>query len=149
VEYGAAAAEAAADRFIGWMRNSWSQEENLIRVIVQKEMGVAWLASAAMRELAVVKHDGFKEEREWRLSAICAGQYPVGIRARQSGLLPYLDVAVNVNREDGASHPPTIAKLVVGPCPDPRAQVAAARELLRANGHDPDVVTESKVPFRG
>ncbi len=149
VEYGKAAAEVAADRFIGWMRNSWSREESLIRTIVQKEMGVAWLASAALRELAVVKHEGFKEESEWRLSVTCADQYPVEIRARPSGLLPYLDIAVNVNREDAASHPPTIAKLVVGPCPDPPAQVAAAQELLKANGHDPDVVTKSNVPFRG
>ena len=42
-----------------------------------------------------------------------------------------------------------IDKLVVGPGHNQRSQIAAARELLKASGHDPDVVVPSRLSFTG
>jgi hypothetical protein len=106
------------------------------------------VASLAMGELAVVKDKAFEQEQEWRLTALSQKEYPVRVRARPSGLVRYLDIAVNMKTEKATSHPATIAQLVVGPGPDQPSQIAAAQELLKACGHDPNVVIGSKVPFR-
>jgi hypothetical protein len=147
VEYGTTATTAAADRFVGWMRDSWLQP-NLLDTLVERETGLVAVASLAMGELAVVKDKAFEQEQEWRLTALSQKEYPVRVRARPSGLVRYLDIAVNMKTEKATSHPATIAQLVVGPGPDQPSQIAAAQELLKACGHDSNVVIGSKVPFR-
>jgi hypothetical protein len=64
-------------------------------------------------------------------------------------------MAVNVSEketapEHAAHHKkhPTIVDLVVGPGPEQAEQVVAAKELLKATGHDPEVVRPSKVTYR-
>ena len=148
VTYGIAAAEGTADQFMNWLQYAWSPEGGLIHMVDQ-EPGIMWLLSIALRELTAVKNHAFQEEHEWRLSALSELKYPVRVRARPSGLVPFLDIAVNMKPQDAKDIPPTIAELVVGPGPNQLSQLVAARELLKACGHDPDVVVGSEVPFRG
>jgi len=107
------------------------------------------LAASAFREIAAVKDSAFEQEHEWRLTTEGDVKYPANLRAGRSGLVPYLEMAVNIRSESDTYSYPTISRLVVGPGPHQLAQVAAARELLRNNGHDPEVVVPSDVPFRG
>jgi hypothetical protein len=65
------------------------------------------LKSVALHELAMIKNDAFEEEHDWRFSAVCELQYLVGVRAQRSGLVPFLDVAVNVTTADATRLPPT------------------------------------------
>ena len=114
------------------------------------------LFSLLVDAVTTVKDSAFEEEQEWRLVLVSETQFPVKVRARARGLVPYMDVAVNINYEDGGSaravyyrDHPTIVDLVVGPGPDQAEQVPAARELLRITGHNSEVVRPSTVPFRG
>ncbi|WP_319617733.1 DUF2971 domain-containing protein [Rhodococcus opacus] len=107
------------------------------------------LAASAFREIAAVKDPAFEQEHEWRLTTEGDVKYPANLRAGRSGLVPYLELAVNLGANSDAQPHRTIAELVVGPGPNQLAQVAAARELLRNHGHDPDVVVPSDIPFRG
>lgn len=101
------------------------------------------------RAAAVMKHRAFEEEKEWRLFSLSEPHYPAAVAARRRGLVPYAEIDVNVSTPDNPAVKTTIVDLVVGPCPDQDAQVAAAAELLQANGHDPKVVRKSDAPFRG
>jgi hypothetical protein len=109
-----------------------------------------------VRSVATIKDDAFKEEKEWRLFSMSEFRFPVDVRARARGLLPYVSVAVNVSQKETASEHaahhnehPTIVDLVVGPGPEQTEQVVAAKELLKATGHDPEVVRPSRVTYRG
>jgi hypothetical protein len=144
--YDKAAAEAMADGVVGWLRNAYERDGGFIRGMIEGgEPGLFFLASVVLGELAVVKHGGFQHEREWRLVAVSEPGYPSKIRQRDGKDLPYLDIAVNMNATDV---PPTIAQLVVGPGPNKPARITAARELLEARGHDPDVVVGYDGPLR-
>lgn len=60
-----------------------------------------------------------------------------------------MEIAINLHGDDDACKHPTIKDLVVGPGPEQAGQILAAYELLKANGHDRDVVRKSDVAFRG
>ena len=99
--------------------------------------------------VTTMKHKAFKEEREWRLFAKIETQFPFAVDARRRGLVPYAEMAVNMNLPDLPAVEKPILDLVVGPCRDQAAQVAAAQELLQRKGHDPRVVRASNAPFTG
>jgi hypothetical protein len=75
--------------------------------------------------------------------------HPVKIRIGRPGIGPYLHMAVNMKRPDEDTIPPAIDELIVGPGHNQRGHIAAARELLKAGGHNPDVVVLSKLSFTG
>lgn len=111
---------------------------------------------ATFRTIAGIKHEAFREEREWRLLSVSGVEMEVRTRPRASGVVPYMDVAVNA-RLSGDHGPEYVAgaplaKVVVGPTEMPDAQVAAVRDLLASRGmhgfRDVQVVT-SEAPFRG
>lgn len=113
------------------------------------------LFSRLVESVITIKADAFKEEKEWRLFSPSDAQFPVDVRARTRGLLPYVVCAVNVHsaetaaeREHHHREHPVIRDLVVGPGPEQAEQVLAAKELLHGTGHDPDVVRPSKVTYR-
>ena len=152
VKYGTAEAEAAADQFIEEVRNpptAWmasmingkegpGQAERL-------QVGRQWLASYALRSILSVKDNGFKEELEWRMFYLSGDpRHPVNIRQGRPGILPHLLTAVNVKASEDDEIPRTIARLVVGPDHNQRSQIAADRELLKASGHNPDVLEPSR-----
>jgi hypothetical protein len=150
VSYDTPAAEVVTDQFVGWLRRDYENGGFVRAQIEGGEIGVYLLATVVLGELAVLKHRAFEDEQEWRLLAVSEPLYPVRVRPRPLGVLPYLDIAVNMQTQDAAADlPATFAKVVVGPGPDQLGQVAATRELMKACGHDPDVVVPSTVPFRG
>lgn len=158
VVYGQEAGEAAADNFVRLLQ---APENWLMKISLETESSTgAWnIVQFVFQEIAVIKHDAFREEREWRLFYSGDLRWPGHIRAGASGLTPYMHIAVNAvqltemmnqNNEERVGDPqPTIVDLVVGPSPDQSGQVAAARELVRLGWHDPGVVRASGVPFRG
>ncbi len=100
-----------------------------------------------MRAIAGVKAKGFSEEREWRLYYLGKPTHPIKVRAGRNGILPFLHMGINMKNADEETIPSAISRLVVGPGHNQRGQVQAARELLRACGHDPDVVEASELSF--
>lgn len=159
VMYGDDAGQAAADGFIRLLQNPASQPGLMQASINDPDMGFWIMLQYVVREIAVIKHRGFSDEKEWRLfwSGDCRW-YPK-MRARASGLVPYVDVAVNapqytaffphlMEEADGPAAR-TIAAVIVGPGPNQSGQVVATRDLVRAGGNDPDVVQPSVVPYRG
>jgi hypothetical protein len=109
------------------------------------------------------KHEGFREEQEWRFIYHHAHDstrmsVPTEFRPGRFGIVPCLPIAINLGagtwiktlEEAWGPRPErTIEKLIVGPSPDQTLRVTAARQLLETNGHDPSVVEPSPIPFRG
>lgn len=157
VKYGDIEAEAAADKFIqqirepdGWMRLMIDGAKEPQHKARTQAMGLQWLASHVLRVIVSVKNDGFQEEREWRLYYLAGDPaHPVKIRTGRPGIVPYLHMAVNMKKAGEDTIPPGIDKVVVGPGHNQRGQLAAARELLKACGYNPDVVVRSKLSFTG
>ncbi|WP_143547579.1 hypothetical protein [Rhodococcus sp. ACPA4] len=116
---------------------------------VDGQLDIFLLSAMVFREILTLKESAFSEENEWRLSAVNELRYPANLRAGRAGLLPYLEMVINLRGDRSDDLPVTIERLVVGPGPHQLAQVAAARELLHVCGHDLAAVVPSKVPFRG
>lgn len=123
-----------------------------------------WALWDTVATAARFKHAGFKEEREWRTIWYVAPHQartsvPVEFRPGRSGVVPFLSIAVNpppglawiaAQEAHGRPRPTrTIEDLVVGPSPDQAQRVAAAKQLLETNDHDPTVVRASPIPYRG
>jgi hypothetical protein len=114
--------------------------------------------TSVMHAIAEIKDEGFAEENEWRLIAETSGYDFTEFRPSPKGVIPYIDVYINpktVSEEAALQHlpsldeaQPTISQLVVGPGPDQELRVDAVKRLLLKNGHNPDVVVGSKVPYR-
>jgi hypothetical protein len=96
-----------------------------------------------MPELALVKHDAFQAEHEWRLVISPRPEKPpvVRVRTTSSGLTPYVECPFEAS---------AVGEIVIGPGGSFHSE-RAVRMLLRANGYDPDQVqiTQSRAPFRG
>lgn len=151
MEYEQPAAEAMADGVIDWLRSDYErpQDGGWVRSMIEgPEVGLVFLASVVLGQLAVVKHGDFKHEREWRLIAVSDPKYPAKNRQRDGENLPYLSIAVNMKTPDVTVLPPTIKELVVGPGPDQQDRIKAASQLLKARGHDSDVVVPYAGPLR-
>jgi len=96
-----------------------------------------------------LKHDGFKEEQEWRL--IAAGDFensPVSrpdFRPAARGLIPYVEVDL---RDESGRLP--LRKIFVGPAHNAQSSVKAVQGLLKSRGYpDADELVEaSGIPFR-
>lgn len=113
-----------------------------------------------MSGFARYKDEAFSEEQEWRLiheAAVVAGgpqSAPADFRARSDGLVPYTSFVVGSPMADEPrlrkiDMTRVIADVVVGPGPDMDLRVDAARAVLEKNGHRPEVVRPSSVPFKG
>lgn len=145
VIYGREAASAWAEKIVSSMAASASKFVH----DMDGNLKPFDLSVVVFREILALKESAFSEENEWRLSAVNELRYPANIRAGRAGLLPYLEMAINLRPDESDVLPGAIERLVVGPGPHQLAQVVAARELLSINGHAPAVVVPSKVPFRG
>jgi hypothetical protein len=156
VVYGKKAAIAAIDKHIQELMDSDWKSVVTDRRPETLQTGRFLLFSMLARRVATIKAKAFREEKEWRLFSLNDIRFPVHVRARTRGLVPYVNVAVNMSQADTAKEHevhwkthPTIVDLVVGPGPEQAEQVVAARELLKGAGHDPEVVRPSKVTYRG
>ncbi|MCF3940639.1 DUF2971 domain-containing protein [Gordonia tangerina] len=148
VGYGEAEAERRAEGFVSSTVDRWNSTGAQTVIRRGDRPHELFLAGELFREVATIKHEAFAEEQEWRLWAISEARYPVNVRPGRSGLVPYLEVGVNLRMGGQCVHP-TIGEIVVGPHPDKSGQVAATREFLKSQQHDPQLVTASNVPFRG
>jgi hypothetical protein len=96
-----------------------------------------------MPELALVKHDAFQAEHEWRLVISPRPEKPPAARVRMtaSGLTPYVECAFERS---------CVVEIVIGPGGSFHSE-RAVRMLLRTNGYNPDEVqiTQSLAPYRG
>ncbi|WP_131820957.1 DUF2971 domain-containing protein, partial [Mycobacterium intracellulare] len=114
--------------------------------------------TSVMHAIAQIKDDGFAEENEWRLIAETSGYDFTEFRPSPKGVTPYIDLYINpktTGKDPVLQHlpsldeaQPTISQLFVGPGPDQELRIEAVKRLLLKNGHDPDVVIGSKVPYR-
>jgi Protein of unknown function (DUF2971) len=94
-----------------------------------------------------LKDPAFREEREWRLVALCEMEHEkelLRFRAGPHGLQRYLPVDL-ADSEQAMN----LAQVYVGPTQDQSVGVSAARALLRWHGYDPALVVSSTVPYRG
>ena len=148
VGYGETEAERRAELFVSSTIARWHTTGMGGLIREGDAPHLQFLAGQVFREIATVKDDAFAEEQEWRLWAISEAKYPVNVRSGRSGLVPYLEVGVNLRFDDQCTHP-TVGALIVGPHAVQDGQIAAASELLKMQGHDPRVVRGSEVPFRG
>ncbi|MGL6236101.1 MAG: DUF2971 domain-containing protein [Segniliparus sp.] len=143
--------------------NATAVIDSAIRAIIQGEaliglrrtedsIDARYLVLDLLRVISSVKHSAFKEEREWRLFATNDVFTNAKTRARGSGgtglLVPYLEMAVNMPGANDTGTVPLLHEIVVGPGPEQAGQIAAARELLKSLGHNPDLVRPSKAPLR-
>ncbi|WP_409436912.1 DUF2971 domain-containing protein [Mycobacterium sp. SMC-14] len=96
-----------------------------------------------MPHLALVKHDAFKNELEWRLVLTPKPEFPPEVKTRvnSSRLVPYVEVPFGES---------CIAEIVIGPGGDFHSE-RAVRMLLRENGYNPNEleITQSRAPYRG
>ena len=97
------------------------------------------------------KHPSFAHEHEWRLCSTIStpSSVPIGRKFRSgiSTILPYVELSFDRELEDpDASYQP-IAKVIVGPCPDPIRATRAVRMLLQSNGLRAEVYA-SEIPYR-
>lgn len=107
-----------------------------------------WATIIVAEVLAMLKHEGFSEEDEVRLILTGDSSERPQFRTGATGLIPYRDLIVN-RRDDDNHTPRTITSLIVGPGPNQELRVEAAQRLLTVNGHDPNIVTPSKTPYKG
>jgi hypothetical protein len=105
----------------------------------------------AMRRVAALvpryKLSAFRDEHEWRLVALpMRGHEREVIKFRTSGstVVPYIAIDLCEDNERIA-----LSSVIVGPTVEPGAGENGARMLLRHHEYDPEMVTRSKIPFRG
>ncbi len=109
------------------------------------------LQAVAMRRSATIalrlKHEAFREEREWRLIAFPhLGEEGAVMQFRPAprGLVPYLALDQRV-----ADSKLGLSRVVVGPTQEPTHSRAAAALFLSAHGYATDnLVESSRAPFR-
>jgi hypothetical protein len=93
-------------------------------------------------QLALIKHDAFWQEREWRLVVSPQqGRDRPQVKVRvASQLVPYVECGFE---------PSCVAEIVIGPGGDFHTE-RAVRMLLRAKGYNPEEVkiTQSRAPYR-
>lgn len=150
VRYGHEQAVVAIDQFIGQLRAGWGPESTS-KWVISDETGrphIEWMMGSSYRLIAQLKHEAFKEEREYRLIYAGGDGHLISTRARAAGLVPFVNFAVNLP-EDGKRPDETLAEVVVGPGADQYGQVAAVRDFLQAKGYGRVPVRTSEAPYRG
>lgn len=149
VAYGEDAARRQADDLVQQLAADFAAGNLLTDVDGTPSMTVAL---RAFYTIAGVKHKAFDGEREWRLLAISEGKV-VKTRGRAGGLVPYMDVVINGRLDPDTEHisEQPVRRIVVGPSPDQKAQLAGVHDLLASRGMwgFRDVEVEpSSAPFR-
>jgi hypothetical protein len=115
------------------------------------------LAAALLDDLALIKHDAFGAEREWRLvvharertalrhntqtiAESVTATADVRLRSTASGTLaPYVPIAFD---------PQALVEIVVGPTATPELQQASVEKLLLYSGFGHARVSASQIPYR-
>jgi hypothetical protein len=137
VQYGDDAVKDLCDRVI----NHFDRRE--MAADATERDGYVEAVSFCLPQIALIKHESFAQENEWRLVVPRYDLDYAGIAVRAMGgrLVPYVECPF----EDTA-----IVEIVIGPGGDLHSE-RAVLALLAANGYDPDKVqvSHSAAPFRG
>lgn len=108
----------------------------------------AEMAELLERYAVLLKPPAFSAEREWRLVSMSRGTTLSELRFRpgRASIIPYL--AIPFSPEAGEISP--VSGLIVGPSPDPKEAISAAKLLLRSCGFNPlpNMIKRSIVPYR-
>lgn len=93
-----------------------------------------------------LKHEGFSEEREWRLVSRPVSHTDSRFKHRvgTSHLIPYLELSISQE----AGEPANITQVIVGPTPHPRLARDAVFTLLASLEYKECAVEPSELPFR-
>ncbi|MDP1525468.1 MAG: DUF2971 domain-containing protein [Rhodocyclaceae bacterium] len=102
---------------------------------------------------AMMKHQGFSEEREWRLISTTSRDDPSHIKYRSVAryLIPYLEVSVSPDvmpQIDGRRKFIGIDEVLVGPAPEPELSWRSCMQLLIDRDIHFDQITPSGTPYR-
>ena len=110
------------------------------------------IAASFRPALALMKHDGFHEEREWRLvrtlskSGDSRTDWPAKVRAIRGKLVPYMPISwpsttVLMRR-------PAIKEIYCGPSADAQLEEKVLRDLLDGEDCRRTLVIPSGIPLR-
>jgi hypothetical protein len=98
------------------------------------------------------KHDGFEEEKEWRLvyQPKEDGDLEVQFRAGRTAIIPYVELKFDMPADSLAATDEieVLHDLVVGPCPEPGLALSSMRYLLKVQGLACPVCSLSRIPYR-
>jgi hypothetical protein len=146
VNYGDAVRDSQIERMAGLLAGAPAPSSDIIP---------PELAAALLDELALIKHDAFGVEQEWRLvvhaveKTVLRQQTPgetvtataeVRLRPTDSGVLaPYVAIAFD---------PHALVEVLVGPTAMPELQQASVEKLLGYSGFGNTRVTASQIPYR-
>ena len=102
------------------------------------------LAEHFSRMAPALKHPGFRAEKEWRMIALPLSTSGMveDVRSTPTGLRPLVKIPL------GDHLGPCLLKVVVGPMPDQRREIAAVERLLEMHKLTSVAVMPSEVPFR-
>jgi hypothetical protein len=92
-----------------------------------------------------IKHESFKDEREWRLVAENVSAFELCHRPGESMLIPYYNIPIGDDDKFNS-----IREIVVGPTPHPKLSDASVRSLAIAAGLDRKglEIKTTRIPFR-
>ncbi len=122
----------------------------LISKAISGHYDIIWPAHPQLLQVAaIIKHSGFKEEKEWRLVSKTGAANLLGVEFRVSPttIVPYLSIPLVGDEEDSTL---PIKEIVVGPGPQQRLTMVSVQELLWAYGLSQHCrVTKSETEYRG
>lgn len=92
----------------------------------------------------MLKHDSFKEEKEWRIVSSNLRTAPdVQFRANESSIIPYIEMALCQNDSEIE-----IRKVFIGPGSNNQFSREAVLQLLRKNRIPENNIRFSSAPYR-
>jgi hypothetical protein len=98
------------------------------------------------------KHDGFEEEKEWRLvyQRKEDADLEVQFRAGRTAIIPYVELKFDTPADSLAAKDEieVLHDLVVGPCPEPGLALSTMRYLLKVQGLACPMCSLSRIPYR-
>jgi hypothetical protein len=92
----------------------------------------------------MLKHDSFKEEKEWRIVSSNLRTIPdINFRANESNIIPYIEMALSKNENEIE-----FRKVFIGPASNNEYSKEAVLQLLRKNRIQENNIRFSSAPYR-
>jgi hypothetical protein len=141
-EFFAANAEKEPDY---WDRNRGDVDPDRQRTFVVLRHAGDDFATRLAQIAPRIKHESFKDEREWRLVAENVSAFELCHRAGESMLIPYYNIPIGDDDKFDS-----IREIVAGPTPHPDLSDASVRSLAIAAGLDRKglEIKTTHIPFR-
>lgn len=123
----------------------------------RNEHFIRGLAVQFTRELskygAILKHDSFEEEKEWRLVSYSRGVNHPSIkhRAGSHSIIPYLDFDLKTKQYPDLARAGSDEQIIIikGPTRDPNASAFAVQSLMHKQFPEGFSTSNTNTPFRG